>query len=180
MGVRLLTSELEGINAWRTLLEGMAESEGAEGRVARRIRQPRFGRPEVNKEWPRALLDAPCAWGKTIGSIKLAFKLFRKHCAALGTVAVFEHRLDLIKQVKDEWIKWAKLEKIELELYTVCSLNVTSTEPSDKRSKSGASSSDDMDRNCDDDESGDGTEESMEAQERDHFADVTIGVSRLK
>lgn len=122
--VGLLTAELDNVDGWRARLEEMEKRGGSVGeRVKKRTERPQYGRPEVDLEWPRALLDAPCAWGKTVGSIKVAVNLFRKH-ADLGTVAVFEHRLDLIKQVMEEWAKWAQILHVELQMFTVCSLSL--------------------------------------------------------
>ncbi|KAJ1624119.1 hypothetical protein T492DRAFT_882407 [Pavlovales sp. CCMP2436] len=48
---------------------------------------------QVNRNWPRALLDAPCAFGKTV-------------TPDLGVVVIFEPLLALVRQSRDEWHKW--------------------------------------------------------------------------
>jgi len=63
-------------------------------------------------DW-RALAEKSFTRRTTLGTGDWrALALTQVHRADLGTVAVFEHRLDLIKQVMEEWKKWAELLRV--------------------------------------------------------------------
>ena len=59
--VGLLMEELEDGRDGAASYGACGQGGAAGPRVAKRIKVPLYGRPEVDCEWPRALLDAPCA-----------------------------------------------------------------------------------------------------------------------
>ncbi|KAJ1626031.1 hypothetical protein T492DRAFT_1147042, partial [Pavlovales sp. CCMP2436] len=64
---------------------------------------------QVNRNWPRALLDAPCAFGKTVTAMKIIAALHKAEREAgrdLGVVVIFEPLLALVRQTRDEWHTW--------------------------------------------------------------------------
>eukprot|EP01045_Picozoa_sp_COSAG04_P013301 COSAG04_NODE_936_length_9333_cov_16.898635_1_plen_1721_part_00 len=123
--VQAVTEELLDVKAWGERLDELSKADGEGERVCRHLKKIGY-RPRVSKEHTRALIDAPCGFGKTVVGFKICKELWDRLGDGLGTVVVFEPRLGLITQAIDEWTEWAAKEEKgpKLDISIVCSLTV--------------------------------------------------------